>query len=397
MFQSGNSINNEDLSRWKPQWGVRYAGYGSDNTDNRGGRVVIHLGDEEHAGGYYIHRTGDVKIWYKEGEAITVPVQSCQFTKRRDGNWNIYDVFVKNVDIQNGVIMSRNNKEFEGEYVSPKGTKLPEYISPKESAGLWSRLFHTRDAPYWAALFQTEVNTRWDIFNNNLENFSREWETFKETSIEISETADNLESVREEWQESLTSLSNLLNKNTIHEKEMWDKTQKNMRMKGLKVHQKFKDSDVDEVRFNNMTDYIKQYPELQSQRTIDRSVDNVKEKRQEVLNAERLYNEKIKKVNTYLNTAKSKLQRMDHQLKSFKVIRTEGKKKLDEMQKKFLSKLTSIGKTASEKESLKLFLFESDRKIEESEDQLKLMKEDLKKYEKREFRPIVTQKFASIE
>jgi CBS domain-containing protein len=274
---------------------------------------------------------------------------------------------------------------------------LPEYTSPKESAGFWSRVFHTRDPDFWKELFQKELDTRWHIFDANLENLNIQWENFKKIHMEVAETESGLRAYEREWDKSLTSLGNLLNKNAVHEKMMWDTTQKNRKVKGLKVNQKFRDSDVDEIRFNNMIDYIKQYPELQAQRTIDRSVDNVRDKRSEVLSAQKAYDGKIKETNTYLNTAKSKLQKVEHQLDSFETIKTEGEKKIKEEQSKLSFKIRSALMTAAEKESLKLFLFEFDRKIEESRDQLKLMRDDLKEYEKREFKPIVTKKFAAIE
>ena len=232
---------------------------------------------------------------------------------------------------------------------------------------------------------------------------SNEWETFKKTSMEISEVRNNVETYRKEWAESLTSLGNILNKNTTHEKGMWDITQGNRQNRAMKIKQKVIRSSIDEMNFNSMMDYIKQYPELQSQKTIDKSIDNVKEKRDEVITAEKAYQEKIKEANVYLNTAKSKLDKTEHELTAFETIKTEGEKQIKEMESKFSSKFRLVHGilpaplTEAEKESLKLFVFEFDRKIEESRNQLKLLKEDLKEYEKREFKPIVTKKFSAIE
>ena len=228
----------EDLARWKPIWGTNYAGYKygqKKDEPTREGRVIIYIGNEKHIGGFYIHRSGSVKIWYKHGyenKTIYAPIQLCTFTKRHEGNMNIYDVVVdKNKleviygksDNQNGVEMNENSKE------------LPEYTSPKESAGFWARVFKTRDPEYWKETFQKELDIRWKIFDKNLENFSNEWKTFKRTHMEIAEEGENVNSYGEEWKESLTSLGNLINKNTAHEKQMWDTTQRNKNMKGLNI------------------------------------------------------------------------------------------------------------------------------------------------------------------
>lgn len=390
----------EDLAKWKPTWRIMYAGYREgDKSDEptMAGRVVIHSAGQERIGGFYIHRSGSVKIWYKDGyekKTIYAPIQLCTFTKRHEGNVNIYDVVVdKNKleviygksDNQNGVKMNENSKE------------LPEYTSPKESAGFWARVFKTRDPEYWKETFQKELDIRWKIFDTKLESFSSEWKNFKKTHMEIAEEAENVGFYEEEWKESLTSLGNLIDKNTTHEKQMWDTTQRNKNMKGLKIKQKFKDSDVDEIRFNNMMEYIKQYPELQTERPIDKALEAAKEKRDEVISAKKMVSGKEKEANTYLNTAKSDLQRIEHQLDSFETIKTEGEKKIKEEQGKLSFKIRSVLMTAAEKESLNLFIFECDRKVDECRDQLKLMKEDLKDYEKREFKPIVTKKFSPIE
>ena len=274
--------------------------------------------------------------------------------------------------------------------------KLPEYTSPKESAGLWARLFHTRDPEYWKETFQKELNTRWEIFDKNFENLYGEWEAFKKSQMEISEINNICEKMKEEWTESLTSLGNLINKNTSHERVMWTETLKGRKIGGLKVRQKFNESDIDEIRFNNMMDYIKQYPELQAQKTIDKAVDAVREKRNEILNEEKTLREKIKNTNVYLNTAKSKILRVEHKLKAFETIEKAGAKKLHELENKLSAKILSVLKTAAEKESLHLFLFEYDRKIGDCKEQLKLIRQDLKDYQNEKFVPIVTKKFEDI-
>jgi hypothetical protein len=215
--------------------------------------------------------------------------------------------------------------------------------------------------------------------------------------MEIAEANNNVETYKREWEESLTSLGNLLNKNTGHEQIMWEQTQKSRQVKEMKVTQKFKESDVDEIRFNNMMDHIEKYPELQTQKTIEKLVENVKDKRNEVIDVEKLYREKIKNVNVFINTVKSKLEKIDHQLVAFESFRKDAEKKIEEVQQRLLTRIQKIFMTDEQKENLRLFIFEFERKIEEGRNQLNLMKEDFERYEKKEFQPIRVSQFSDIE
>jgi len=270
----------------------------------------------------------------------------------------------------------------------------------KEDVGFWDRILGNTKYPYWKEKIQGELDQRYLAFDSSIDKLREENQTFKKHHMEISEEENNLQAVKEEWEESLKSLGNLLNKNTTHEKQMWDTTQKTNRIKGgIKVKQKFKDSDVDEIRFNNMMEYIKQYPELQSKSTINHLLEQVKEKRNEVLDATKQYQEKIKDSNTYLNTAKLKLQKIEDELDSYEAMKKEADETVNNPQDKGFRKIFNAitFKTAAEKDAARVDFSKYDRKINVSRNQLKQIKEDLEAYEKREFKPIVTQKFEGIE
>lgn len=396
------SSENMEVEGWKPHLFDVYRGW-----HNRGstGIIVIHIGEEEHNGSFSVGNHL-VTIHYNDGyntRVIQVPKEKCRFAKHFSGSrrTRYYHVWLdKNVLMKNAQVETTDgniNIDKNGNSMIGSDKKLPDYISPKEGAGFWARVFHTRDPDFWKETLQKELDTRWKIFDTNLEKLSSEWKGFKKTQMEITESYDNATEYREEWSESLVSLGNLINKMKGHEEKMWETTQSTRQNRNMKIKQKFIRAGVDEMNFNSMTDYIEKYPELQSSRIIERAVEKADEKRKEVIEAEKLYNQKMKETNTYLNTAKSDLQRIEHQLDSFETIKTEGEKKIKEEQGRLSFKIRSALMTAAEKESLKLFLFECDRKIDESRDQLKLMKEDLKEYEKREFKPIVTKKFSAIE
>ena len=275
---------------------------------------------------------------------------------------------------------------------------MTDYKPFKENIGWWDRLLKRTDPVYWKKTIQTEPDTRWATFDTTTEKLTTEFEKFNRQAMEITEEENNMEAYKSEWAESLTSLGNILNKNTNHEKQMWDTTQRNKNTKGLKIKQKFKDSDVDEIKFNNMMEYIKQYPELQSQRTIEKLVESVKEKRNEIVSASKTYGQAKKEVNVYLNIAKNKLQEAEDELISFEKMKKEGETKVNDAQDKGLkNKLLNWNKTEAEKQSTRLDMFKYDRKIDVSKNQLKLIEQRIKKYEEREFKAIVTKKFKDIE
>ena len=389
-------MSNEDLTKWRPIHHLTYAGYRigtkSDEPEHSG-KVIIHLGETEYIGGFYI-KGASIKIWYQDRyikKEINIPIILCVFTKRREGSVNIYDVVIdkEKLDILfgKGVTMTEENKN-----------SVTDYKPFKENIRWWDRLLKTTDPVYWKRTIQTELDTRWTTFDNSSEKLALDFEKFNRQAVEITEAENNMESTRREWAESLTSLGNLLNKNTTHEKGMWDVTQNNKHNRSMKIKQKFIRTGIDEMNFNSMMDYIKQYPELQAQRTIEKMIGDVKEKRDEVIAADKRYAEIKKEANTYLNIAKNKLQEVEDELASFEKMKIEGEQKVNDAQFKGLkNKLLNWNKTEAEKQSTRLDMFKYDRKIDVSRNQLKLIRQRIEKYEDRTFIPTVTKKFKDIE
>jgi hypothetical protein len=273
-----------------------------------------------------------------------------------------------------------------GETMTDKRETDGDFDPFKQKVGFWDRIFHNTDAIYLKKVIKGELDQRWNTFDASIEKLGQEYEVFKKHHMEITEEEENLEITKEEWDESLKSLGNLLNKNTSHEKQMWGITQESSRTGDVKIKQKFKDSDVDEIRFNNMMDYIKQYPELQSKSTINRLLDDVKEKRAEVMDASKRYHANIKEANVYLNTAKKKLQKVEDELEAFEQMKKEGEEKVNNANendgfgriRKVLDVITF--KTEAEKQYARLNFYEYDRKINTSKNQLKLIKDDIKEW-----------------
>jgi len=395
MEDNIKSMNQEDLANWKPKVNTEYNGYNYTNKfgHRRIGYTIIYFRKkddnslEEHYGGFDII-DNQVKIWYMDGNQKIqrfVSISQCKFSKTIQGNVNYYHCII-DANLKGNNMTTENKNSDEG---------YKPYVEP---VGFWDRLLKRTDPVYWKKTIQAELDKRWTAFDTTTEKLKEDFEKFNRQAMEITEEEHNVETTNQEWAGSLTSLGNLLNKNTSHEKQMWDTTQRNRNVKGLKIKQKFKDSDVDEIRFNNMMEYIKQYPELQTQKTIDKLVENVKAKREDIVAVSKTYRQTIKETNVYLNIVKNKLQGSEDELAAFEKMKKEGEQKVNDAQSKgFINKIINRTKTAAEKESTRLNFFEYDRKIDVSKNQLKLIGERIKKYEDRKFKPIVTTKFADIE
>lgn len=77
-------------------------------------------------------------------------------------------------------------------------------------------------------------------------------------------------------------LNNLLNKETDFEKSMWNITQKNRKVASVNIKQKFDESDIDEIKFDSMLEYLKQYPTYTSKTSFKDILDKIKEKEAEL-------------------------------------------------------------------------------------------------------------------
>ena len=381
---------------WYPKYKNIYQSWNDDSRNHRNhshmsGRVIIHVGERSYPGSFSVGHT-HVTVRY-DGREITVPKELGRFTKHIDGRIVYYNAYFDENSIKTNIATNGENMTAQKE--SPDEGYKP-YVEP--NVGFIDRLLKRTDPVYWKKTIQAELDKRWSAFDTTADKLKGDFEKFNRQAMEITEEEHNVDTYTQEWGESLTSLGNLLNKNTSHEKQMWDTTQNNRNIKGLKIKQKFKDSDVDEIRFNSMMEYIKQYPEMQAQKTVDKLVENVKAKRDDIVSASKTYRQAIKEANVYLNIAKSKLQESEDELAAFESMKKEGEQKVNEAQDKgLINKILNKTKTAAEKQSTRLVFYEYDRKIDVSKNQLKLIKERMKEYEARMFKPIVTTKFKDIE
>lgn len=398
-ISKGGTMNNEDLPNWKPIPNLTYAGYSygtKRDEPTRAGKVVLHIEDHEHVGGFYIYGSL-VKVWYKEGYVTKVideiPMRLCKFTKRREDNWNIYDVFIdkKRLELiygnnENGENMTSNENSSEGYGMKSKGNEDEEVefrVRP-EKADLVGRLTGRPSAIYLKKRYEDKLNEIWKEFDTTMEKIESQNTKFDEIDTTIPGLKKTLQIAKEEWVESLTSLENLLKKTMHHEWNMWSKTQESRKMRVQKNAPRLKYSDVDEMNFNSMTDFIEKYPELQSQKDVGRSMNAVDEKRKSVIGAQKELDKAISERNLIVSTFEKLTQKAEDNLGTFEELINEAEEKVNKSRYN-TSKIRNPLATEYERDATKLELLPYKGKLKERKSVLKRVQGQHSKYERKDF------------
>lgn len=276
-----DKMDDEDLSRWRPRWGINYVGYrvGSKrNESHREGRVIIHLGSNEYIGGFYIHRTGSVKIWPANGSfpMFFVSFQQCKFTKRREGNMNIYDVVI---NAKFGENMNHVNNSTE-KLDEKKGLDV---LGKDEMIFIRNR-------------HQAELDRDYDQIKRIVSYLKEKNSETLERKNRAEALEENIESHKKEEDRAFTTLQNLLAKEEKYESKMLDKTLKGMKTNGRAIiKQKLKDVDIDSLQYGSVEQYKRLYPHYGDQIWNRRK--EIVEKDAEIRKAEEAWREEVNKYN----------------------------------------------------------------------------------------------------
>ncbi|MCL5093316.1 MAG: hypothetical protein M1128_02520, partial [Candidatus Marsarchaeota archaeon] len=133
-----------------------------------------------------------------------------------------------------------------------------------------------------------------------------------------------------------------------------------------------------------MTDFIKQYPELQSQKVIDKAVQAVEEKRKEFVGAQKELDKVISERNLIVSKFEKLTDKAQKNLEAFEELIKEAEEKVNNLSYN-KSKLWHALKTEYEKEATKLDLMEYRGKLEERKSVLERVKGQHAKYERKAF------------
>jgi hypothetical protein len=168
------------------------------------------------------------------------------------------------------------------------------------------------------------------------------------------------------------SLGNLLTKETDFEKDMWKTTQEANKVTSVNIRQRINESDVDEMRFDSMMNYLKQYPVYASKTSFKNILEQIQNKEKDIRYKKEQYNKVVSLYNTELLGFEKDLQKAEDKFVAYENILTEGNKKLDECR----YKRSLFYKLASEKDKANVNLDTLNHRIDQFRNTLDIFKKE---------------------
>jgi hypothetical protein len=235
-----------------------------------------------------------------------------------------------------------------------------------------------KDAEFMKHRYQNRINEAHGVVKSKIEFLYKMNHKLKGATADVDRLKKDIKADEEERAELFSSLQNLLTKETDFEAKMWDKTQKGRKVKSITVKQKFKDSDIDEMRYDSMMEYIKKYPEYTSKSSFSTILSKISETEGGIKKTKKTYHEAISRLKKELAYFPRNLMEAKNKVKTYKDILAEGKEKLGGM--RYLKGI--LFKLSSERKKLNVSLDTLNHKMHEYEDTINRIEEEVKAAEK---------------
>lgn len=132
------------------------------------------------------------------------------------------------------------------------------------------------DAKFLRERYQQKLNQQHGVINNKRDFFYKMNHKLKAALGEIQRLASDMEADQEERADLYNSLQNLLTKETTFEEKMLKTSQSGKKVKSIVINQKFKDSDIEEARYDNMMNYLEKYPKYASKSSFSELLEQIK-------------------------------------------------------------------------------------------------------------------------
>ncbi|MBT6774908.1 hypothetical protein HOA91_06075 [Candidatus Woesearchaeota archaeon] len=218
----------------------------------------------------------------------------------------------------------------------------------RENPSMQGKLSGRDNAIFLKNRYQQELDATWTAIINMVHWLERRNSELKKQYSKVPKLKKDIEAHEEERAKAYTNLGNVLKKETDFEEKMWDKTLKGRKVKSITVKQKFKDSDIDEMRYDSMMDYLKSYPEYASKSTFKRVLDKIDKVESEIRDIKKKYNEAVSEYNANLYEFEITIKKVDDKFGAYDHLKKEAEEKLyrTRYNKGFLSKLRSEQKKA---------------------------------------------------
>ncbi len=192
-----------------------------------------------------------------------------------------------------------------------------------------NRITGSDDALFLKKRYQQELDNANMAIVNHVHRLEEKTTRTKQLLNDAERLKHDIQVHQDERNDLYNSLGNLLNKETDFEKGMWQTTQKSAKVNNIHINQRFKESDVDEMRFSSMLDYLRQYPIYASKPTFKAILEHIQQKEREIRYKKENYNRSVSLYNTEVLEFEKELQKTDDKFSAYEKILKEGMEKLD--------------------------------------------------------------------
>lgn len=236
-----------------------------------------------------------------------------------------------------------------------------------------------------AKLIKERYQKELDIFHERVWT-KRDWlygmnHKLKDAMSEIDRLQRDIEVDKEEREKLYKKLESLLKQETDFESDMWDKTIEKMQVKSLTIKQKFKDTDIDEVKYSAMQDYLKQYPQYSSKSSFSKILDKISEIESGRKKTKKSLHDAISRAKREISYFPRNIMEAKDQLETYKKMLKEGREKLSSMKyvKSIFYKLsTETSKLEVTIDTINHPINEYENTINKIEEEVNAAKEDIK-------------------
>jgi len=227
-----------------------------------------------------------------------------------------------------------------------------ERTKVKEKNVVRGLLTGINDAIYLKNKYQNELDRAWKSIVDMVHFIEDKNKELKINANRGKSLKEDISAYYEKRGGLFESLNNLLNKESSHEFKMWQETQKHSKVNSIKSKQKFKDTDIDEINYNSMMQYIKQYPEYQTKSSYKRIFEDIENVQEGIRQKKKEYHKIIGIYNAQYSNLLKDIQKAKDKIIAFNKIYDEGTDKLNNCRyRKSLDYKISSEKT---KEAVKL-------------------------------------------
>jgi len=186
-----------------------------------------------------------------------------------------------------------------------------------------------KDAMFLKERYQSKLNYQQGAIKNKRDFFYKMNHKLKNALGEIQRFTSDLDADSEERSDLYNSLQNLLTKETTFEEKMLKTLQKGRKIKSITINQKFKDSDVEEARFDGMMQYLNKYPKYASKSSFSQLLDEIKRVESGIKKTKKELNKSISDALKEISYFPRNILEFRDLIEKYKFLLEEGTKKIE--------------------------------------------------------------------